>query len=305
MAHITVAQIKVLDAIAREKSFSRAAAYLGVSQPAVSLQLRELQKRYQVGMYYRRGRKIYLSGLGLDLVKTGRKVLGLLDEMDVSLQEATELLSGRIHIGLSCHYFVKGLIVRFMENYPGVKVKATIGHSGRLMAEVLECRMDVAEITAVEPNPALYNLEFSRQEIFVFVAAGHRWGDRNSMDIRELHQQKMVALHMSSMTRQIFASHLERREVCPDIVLELDNWDTMKEAVVDGIGFGVALEDEFGPDPRLKKIRIDKADLTACQYIVCQPEYRELKVISAFFDIVKKEKEKHYLLKQRTKGEQQ
>ncbi len=105
------------------------------------------------------------------------------------------------------------------------------------------------------------------------------------------------------MTRQIFNTRLEEKSIRPRIMLELDNWDAMKEVVAAGVGFGIALEDEFGPDSRLEKIRLTGADLKAHQYFVCQPEYRELKVISAFLDIAEKEKEKYQILKQINKGE--
>ncbi|MEH0018922.1 MAG: LysR substrate-binding domain-containing protein [Desulfobacter sp.] len=298
MDHISIAQIRILDAVAREKNFSRAAQHLGISQPAVSLQLRELQKRYGVGIYFRRGKEIHLSELGMELVKTGRKVMGLLDEMDTCLKEASEILSGKIHIGLSCHYFVKDLIAKFMGRYPGVRVKASIGHSGSLMEAVLDCRLDVAEVTALEPDPRLHFLEYSDQEILLFVSRDHPWASKDRISVSQLHNEKMVALHTPSMTRQIFNKRLEQKDVRPRIMLELDNWEAMKEVVAAGIGFGIALEDEFGPDRRLKKIRFTGKGITAHQYFVCQPEYRELKVISAFLDIAEKEKETHKVLKQ-------
>ena len=140
MENITIPQIRILDAVAKENNFSRAAVLLGISQPAVSIQLRGLQKQYGINIYYRRGRKIMLSDLGLALVKTGRKVLGLLDEMDTQVREAAQLNTGKIHVGLSCHYFVKRLLPRFIGAYPGVSVKASIGHSARLKEEVTACR---------------------------------------------------------------------------------------------------------------------------------------------------------------------
>lgn len=291
MAQISIQQIRVLDAVAREKNFSKAARRLGISQPAVSLQLRELQKRYGVKLYTRRGKEIHLSHLGMQLVTTGRKILGLLNEMNNTLTESAYLLSGRLHIGLSCHYFVKGLLTRFMNEYPGVKVKASIGHSAYLLEEIRACRMDIAEITALAPVPGLYSLDFSQQQIILFVARTHAWALRESLSILELHKEKMVALDNESMTRKIFDSFLEKKQIAPNIVLELDNWETMKEVVAAGIGFGIAQEDEFGPDPRLVRIPLSDADCSAIQYFVCQSEYRDLNAVAAFLDIAQKEKE--------------
>lgn len=297
MDHITISQIRILDAVEKEKNFSKAARLLGVSQPAVSLQLRELQKKYRIKIYFRRGKEIHLSGLGLELLKTGRKVLGLLNEMDATLKNAGDLLTGTLNIGLSCHYFVKGLLGKFMEKYPGVRVKASIGHSATLIAEIEACRMDIAEITALEPDPRFHFFKYSEQQILLFVSKHHPWAGKKEIMIESLHNKKMVALHDRSMTRQIFNRKLARFNVVPDIALELDNWDTMKETVAAGIGFGIALEDEFGPDDRLAKIRLKGSDFTAYQYFVCQPEYRDLKLISAFLDVAVAQRDQHRILK--------
>lgn len=298
MEQITIPQIRILDAVAKENNFSKAAALLGISQPAVSIQLRVLQKRYGVNLYYRRGKKIILSELGTELVTMGRKVLGLLNEMDTRVRETSELFSGRLHIGLSCHYFVKRLLPKFLEAYPGVRVKASIGHSTRLKEEVKACRLDIAEITDIRPDPELYHLKFSEQEILVFVSSDHPWADRSRIDLSLLDTEKMVALHNESMTRQIFDQKLDEKGIKPDIILELDSWETMKETVASGIGFGIALEDEFGPDDRLIKIALTGARFTANQYFVCQPEYRDLNMISAFLGIAAKESEKNRIIKQ-------
>ncbi len=297
MEQISIQQIRVLDAVAREKNFSRAAQRLGISQPAVSLQLRELQKRHGVKLYTRRGKEIHLSDLGMDLVTTGRKVLGLLSEMNNTLKESAGLLSGRIHIGLSCHYFVKGLLARYMTQYPGIKVRASIGHSAYLLEEVAACRMDIAEVTALSPVSGLHCFDYSRQQIILFVATHHPWAERKRLSIHELHGEKMVALDNESMTRKIFNTLLEKHQVEPNIVLELDNWETMKEVVAAGIGFGIAQEDEFGPDPHLVKIPLEDAACSAVQYFVCLPEYKDLKAIAAFLDIAQKEKELRRLTK--------
>lgn len=308
MNPITIPQIRILDAVAKEENFSRAAQSLGISQPAVSVQLRDLQKRHGVRIYHRRGKRICLSPLGQELLKTGRKVLGLLHEMDTRLQDARNLLAGKLNIGLSCHYFVRGLLARFMAQYPGIRVTASIGHSTHLLDQVLDCRMDLAEITAREVDPRLHHQKYSDQRILLFVSHAHPWAERKQIHMKELHNEKMVALHQRSMTRQIFDQVLEGADIRPDIVLELDNWSTMEELVAAGIGFGIALEDEFGPEERLArekltKIRIQGGDFTAGQYFVCQPEYRDLSAVKAFLDIAEQERQHHRIQTHLTQGD--
>ena len=101
----------------------------------------------------------------------------------------------------------------------------------------------------------------------------------------------MVARHTTSMTRTIFQSRVNGLGIRPRVVLELDSWETMKEAVAAGIGFGIALEDEFHPDNRLVGIPVDGVDLTAGQYFVCLPEFKYLRAVQAFLRLVQEVKE--------------
>jgi DNA-binding transcriptional LysR family regulator len=96
----------------------------------------------------------------------------------------------------------------------------------------------------------------------------------------------MVARHASSMTRRIFEERLGMLGVAPRVVMELDSWETVKEAVAAGIGFGIALEDEFSHDPRLCPVLLKGIDLFARQYFVCLPEFKQLRTVQTFLDLV-------------------
>lgn len=283
---IRISQLKALDALAKERSFSRAAETLGVSQPAISIQLRNLQQNQRLKLYVRRGKTVEFTDFGQDLVLKARKILSLLKDMENSVQAATELLSGRLAIGLSCHYLVMELLAAFMEQYPGVQVDATIKDSTTLVEEVLACKLDIALVTATQPDPRLHNTLYGRQQIVLFVSVHHPWATQKSISIKDLDHQKMVARHSSSMTRTIFERCIKQKQIKPRIALELDSWASLREAVAAGIGFGIALEDELSADDRLVPLAVDSAGFVAYQYFVCLPEYLNLRPVNAFLDLV-------------------
>ena len=284
---MNINQLRALDAFTLHGSFSRAAQALGVTQPAVSIQLRKLQQQYGVKLFWRWGNGAEFSDLGKELVLKARKVLGLLEDCRDTLETASRLQSGRLEIGLSCHYFVMDLLAVFMDRYPGVNVRAQIGDSQTLIDDVLACRLDLAEITGTAPDVRLFSLAYSDQCIVLFVARDHPWAGLPYLHVDQLNAEAMVARHSGSMTRQIFQTRLEALAIHPRIVLELDSWETMKEAVAAGIGFGIALEDEFTHDERLKGIPVKGVDLAAKQYFVCLPEFEHLRTVQAFLDMVR------------------
>ena len=283
---ISITQLKALDALEREKHFSRAAEAIGISQPAISAQIKKLQAGYDAKLLNRWGRQVEFSKLGKDLALKARKIVGLLDDFESSIQAAAELRTGYLDIGLSCHYFVMDMLAVFMDRFPGIQLKAEIGDSRPLLEKVLACQLDIAGVTGNISDPRLFSHKYSDQDIILLVAADHPWAAQASLSIGELQGEPMVARTRQSMTRQIFWETLDAVAVRPDVVLELDTWETMKEAVAAGIGFGIALEDEFGHDDRLVKLKIADVELTAPQHFVCLREYNGLGTIQAFLSIV-------------------
>ncbi len=268
-------------------SFTGAAHQLGLTQPAVSIPLRKLQAQHGIKLFWRCGRHLEFSPLGKELVLKARKILGLIEDFQVTLDAAGELRSGHLHIGLICHYLVMDLLAVFMERYPGIKVKAKIGDSANLVEDVVACRLDLAEITGSTPDERLVSLAYGDQAIVLFVSEQNPWARRPQIDAAELNGQNMVARHATSMTRQIFERRLKHRGIRPLVLLALDSWEAMKEAVAAGVGFGIALKDEFSHDPRVVGIRVADLDLAASQYVVCLPEFENLRPVKAFFELVR------------------
>ncbi len=288
---MNIHQLKALDALARHRSFSRAAQALGVSQPAVSIQLRKLQDQYGVKLFRRWGKQVQFSELGNELVLKARKILGLLDDFETTLNTEANLESGRLDIGLSCHYFVMEMLAVFMERYPGVQVRARIGDSQDLINDILECRLDLAEVTGDKPDKRFYNYVYSEQCIVLFVSRDHPWAALPHLPVAQLDGQAMVARHATSMTRQIFQQRLTALDIQPKVVMVLDAWEAMKEAVAAGIGFGIALKDEFTHDERLTGIPVTGVDLSARQYFICLPEFEHLRTVQAFLALARELKQ--------------
>jgi DNA-binding transcriptional LysR family regulator len=279
-------QLRALDALETTRSFTGAADRLGLTQPAVSVQLRKLQEQHGVKLFWRCGRYLEFSDLGNELVLKARKILGLVADFQETLVSASCLRSGRLEIGLSCHHFVMDLLSIFMARYPGVQVGARIGDSAELIEAVKDCRLDLAGVTGTEPDKTLYSLPYCDQSIVLFVSIHHPWAKRPYLDAITLDYQPMVARHCGSMTRQIFERRLARQSIRPRVVMELDSWEALKEAVAADIGFGIALEDEFAHDSRLVGVPVRDMDLSAGQFFVCLPEFEKLQAVKAFFDLV-------------------
>lgn len=131
---LTLAQLRLLDALARTGSITSAARALSISQPSVSTQLRTLEARYRMRFFNRKGKALEPTAEGLALLPRIRALLALADEIEYTLQAMRELEQGRLKVGYSTHRFVMRVLGEFMDRHRGVKIEARSMASFDLLA---------------------------------------------------------------------------------------------------------------------------------------------------------------------------
>ena len=279
------AQIRAFHAVATEGSFTKAARLLGVSQPAVTIQVRALEEAYGVNLLHRSGQRVSLTDLGDGLLEHTRRIFDLEQEADELLTAARELRGGHLKAGADGPYFVMGLLASFISLYPGVRVTVAMGNSQSVLRDLIEYRTDVAVVARIDDDRRFFAKPYSRQRVVIFVPRGHQWAKRRSIDLAELEGQPMVLREKGSSTRQIFEEALKQANVAPRVVMEIGSREALHEAVAAGLGIGVVTESELGQDDRLATLKIADATLEAREYVVCLKERCSVRTVQAFFDL--------------------
>ena len=136
------AQLRAFNAVANESSFTKAARALGVSQPAVTIQIKALEESYGTALLLRRGHKVSLTELGLSLLDITRRIFSLEQEAEELLTEARHLRAGHLKVGADGPYFVMELLAAFIARYPGVRVTVAMGNSETVVRDLLDYRTD-------------------------------------------------------------------------------------------------------------------------------------------------------------------
>ncbi|MCH9018749.1 MAG: LysR family transcriptional regulator [Proteobacteria bacterium] len=283
-------QIRAFQAVATEGSFTKAARLLGVSQPAVTIQVKALEEGYGVTLFDRRGHQVTVTDLGKQLLDITRRVFGLDQEAEELLSAARELRGGYLKVGADGPYFVMGFLAEFIARYPGVRVAVTMGNSQAVLQDLFEFRTDVAVLPRIDDDQRLHAIPHTRQPVVVFVPSGHEWANRRSIKLAELEGRAMVLREEGSSTRQVFEKALAEAGVEPRVVLEIGSREALQEAVAAGLGIGVISKAELGRDPSLRAIRISDARLESREYVVCLNERRNLRTVQAFLNIVGEQK---------------
>ncbi len=280
-------QLRAFHAVAGEGSFTRGAARLGISQPAVTVQVRALEQTYGVELFRRHGQGATLTEFGAEVFRYARRVFARLDELQQLLTSAGALEIGSLEVGADSPSVVMDLLAAFMARHPGVRVAVRMGNATRVLAELEEGRVDVAVLNLMRPSPELHVHELARDRIIAFVPRHHPWADRSAVTLAELARAPLVLREPGSATRALLLEALEQVRLAPNVALELGSREAVREAVLAGLGVGTVFTRELVPEPRLATLRIADAELSTANSLACLADRRQLRAVEAFFAVAR------------------
>jgi len=279
-------QLRAFDAVARERSFTRAAERLFISQPAVTGHVKALEEHYQVNLFRRTARGVELTEDGVRLSAISRTLFALEEEAEAMLDASRELVTGRIEVAADGPHLVMPMLARLRARYPGITVNLRLGNAQETLAALMDEHVDIAVLTEVEPRTGLFLRELVESRICALVPASHAWsGHAGELPLSELDQQIMVLREPDSITRRTFDAACSTASVEPRVLLELDSREAVTEAVAAELGIGIVSSLEVSPDPRVKAIPLSGAGLLNCHAIGCLERRRGLRVVSAFLEL--------------------
>ncbi|WP_017906623.1 LysR substrate-binding domain-containing protein [Pseudomonas asplenii] len=280
-------QLRAFDAVAREGSFTRAAARLFISQPAVTGHIKALEEHYQVTLLRRTARRVELTEQGSRLAAITRAMFGLVEEARVMLEANRQLLTGRLEVAADGPHMVMPMLARLRERYPGITVNLRLGNARETLAALLAEHVDVAVLTEVEPRQGLHLHALSESRICVLVPAGHPWQDEpGGIALQRLDQMVMVLREPSSITRRTFDQACGLAGVHPRVLLELDSREAVSEAVAADLGLGIVSSLEVSHDPRIRAVPLIGDGLRNRHMVGCLERRSELRLIQAFLGLL-------------------
>lgn len=246
----TLRQLEVFLATARHESVSQAAVELALSQSAVSGALRDLEKQFDVVLFDRVGKRLYLSEFGRELRAPAEDVLARARELEQSLGGSS--VRGRLRVGATLtigNYLAVPMIAAFRERYPEADVQLEVANTASIAARVADYTLDMGLVEGEFNHPDLSLQPWRGDELCVFAAPGHPVLARGDLDDVGLVAQDWILREPGSGTRQAFDRAMHGILASMNVVLELQHTEAIKRAVEAGLGLGclsrISLEDAF------------------------------------------------------------
>ena len=217
-------------AVAEAGSFSRAADRLGVSQPNVSQQLRDLEAALQVDLFQRRGKRILLTSAGLIFQEHARTFLRQIETLLQELTVEPGQMRGALHVGvvpILSIALMPRLLGMFAATHPGVSLHMEEISSTEIETALEEGRMDVGLGFVTRHSPNLRYDRLYRDQFALLVHASHPWAKRRIVDLSELHQARILQLPATFVTRRMTDATCRENQVRPRIVAEINSIEAL------------------------------------------------------------------------------
>ncbi len=284
---VSHAQLKAFHAVAVHGSFTRAAAKLFLTQPAISDQVRKLEERFGVLLFHRNKRSVHLTDLGERLLGITQRLFVIEAEAQELLQDSRALQTGSLILAVDAPVHVLPQIARFCERYPGISVKIETGNTDESLARLFSYQADLALLGREVSDERLLSLALRNDPMVAFVARSHPWASRESICLADLDDTPLVLRETGSVTRQTLEEEMSRAGYRIRPAIQVEGREAAREAVVVGIGVGVVSAAEFGADARVCALPITDCTRRLTETLVCLREQSSRRVVATFLDMVR------------------
>lgn len=227
---LEIRHLRYFLAVAEAGSFSRAADRLGISQPSVSQQMRDLEAALRVSLFQRRGKRILLTQRGLIFQEHARAVLRQLENFLQEVSSEPGNLRGTLHLGVVPVLnvpLVPELMGMFAADQPGINLIVDEISSTEIETALEEGRMDVGLGFLTRHSPNLRYERLCLDEFTLVVSASHPWSKRRVIPFSELHQQRLLQLPDSFVMRRMTDELCRNHQVRPRTVAEINAIETL------------------------------------------------------------------------------
>ena len=240
LARIPPQQLRAFEAVARLGSVTGAAAELHVTQPTVSVQLRELAGAVGEPLFEPAGRKLRLTQAGEALQQTVGEITSCWARFDSRLAEIRGLLRGRLRIAAvtTAEYFVPDLVGPFAAAHPGVEIELAVENRDRVIERLGRAQDDLAVMMLPPSAMPLERVPILDNPLVVIAPAGHRLAGRR-VRLGQLAGERWLMREPGSGTRLVAEEHFANAGFTPDVAMSLGSNEAIKHAVAAGLGVAV------------------------------------------------------------------
>ncbi|MDE1168431.1 MAG: LysR family transcriptional regulator [Pseudomonas sp.] len=277
------AELKAFYMVARLGSITLAAKKLGLSQPTVTTQVRQLESQYAVELFYRGGRRLTLSDDGVRLLPMVKALLQQEADIEFFLRNCGQV-QGALRIAATAPYYILDLVKIFRERLPQVEVSMEIGNSQQVLEMLEDYRVDIAASSQLLEDNRLIRRILGTDPLVLAVHRTHPLAVHSHVHLGALAGQCLLVREQGSSTRSLTEEWLGQEGVKLGSLLEIGSRESIREGVLRNIGVSIIARHEVPHNPELRVLTVEGAPQMH-EYLYCLKERRQARLPAAFLGL--------------------
>ncbi len=292
--NLTFRQLKVFEAVARHLSYTQAAQELHLTQPAVSMQVKQLEENVGLPLFDQVGKRVYLTEAGREMHHYCRTIAAQLEEVEAVIGQLKGMRRGHLQISVAttANHFATRLLAAFVKCNEGVTFSLDVTNREKLLGQLADNDCDLAIMGRPPADLGLVAESFMENPLVVVAASGHPLAGRGEVPLKALQNEVFAVREQGSGTRIAMERFFKERGVQVSFEMEMSSNEAIKQAVEAGLGLGLVsihtleLELETG---RLVILDVEDFPIFRHWYVVYRKGKRLAPIAQAFRQFVHKE----------------
>jgi DNA-binding transcriptional LysR family regulator len=284
-------QLNVFYEVAKAKSFTAAAEKLYLTQPAVTLQIQNMEKYYETKLFEHVGKRIVLTKAGEVLFEFAKKIFNLARLAEEAIADFRKLDKGLLKIDsvfTFADYYLPILLEAFYKKYPKITIEVRTGNTSQIINDTLLHRNDIAFAAYKPETDKLVAIEFISDRLVGIVSLDHKFAQRESIAVEELNGEPLILRERGSSPRKIVDEVLKTKGVFPEIVMESGSTSAIKRVVEAGMGMAILSQQAVKQEVEaqtLKEVHFSDAQIAYQFFLILHKEKYVSTLLKAFLDI--------------------
>jgi len=236
--HVSLRQLKVFEAAASNRSFSKAAQLLHLTQPGVSMHIKELETNAGLPLFERIGKKLHVTEAGQELLARVREILRSLKDAEEAIDGLKGLKRGRINLAVvsTAKYFAPRLLARFGKDFPQLDIRLAVNNRDSVIEQLIANEVDLA-IMGRSPQALETVAEvFALNPHVIIAAPDHPLSRERRIAVDRVAKEIFIVREPGSGTRLAMEQFFEERALSCRVGMEMASNETIKQAVMAGMG---------------------------------------------------------------------
>jgi len=246
---ITFRQLETFAAVSRLNSFTKAADALHLTQPAVSIQIKQISDTIGLPLFEQSGRDIALSPAGEELLKTVRGLDDIWNRFESAIDELKGLKRGKLRVALvtTAKYFLPRMLGAFCKRYPDIDIELEIANREKIVERLRNNQDDIYVMSYPPENLDIVRRPFLDNE-YVVIAPNAHWAVGKRVSIQELASEAFLLRELGSGSRHIIDQHMQTTGTQLNVRLSLASNEAIRDLVASGMGLSVLSRHALGKD---------------------------------------------------------